>query len=453
MKKLLLMLSAMGILATNVDAQTAQKSVVFQGSKYQVKTPVENHLVNNTKKLGHSTAGSNKTTSGVDPRWYSQFAFYDDNFGNALSASPHLIPIWFDSTIMVSYSNGRANVNFASVSTTIDPKGALMFNDPQVYPGQLAISSTTPYNVDSVYVDAAYIRMPNKTNIVDTLWISVSSNQSTYYWPSASYTWVANYTSNDTLWTPAPTAIDSVNRAAFSDGTSAPARVIWPVYLTAADGDTVQADGSVNLKTYTYAVPSTFTVPANSRVSVTYTFKSGDNWNRNVDSIDSYNRFEPIAGGSANAMDYNWVTYGDRSGTALMFTTDTSWYVPSMVVEAINQISFNYEYLSAGAKLSCATCNGVNVKNISSNIYSVTAFPNPANNTVAIPVTMKQDASVTVSLLNSVGQVVKTQNLGKVNANQKATAQFSTSDLAQGVYFYSVNADGQNMNGRISVVH
>lgn len=95
-------------------------------------------------------------------------------------------------------------------------------------------------------------------------------------------------------------------------------------------------------------------------------------------------------------------------------------------------------------KVSVATIPGVTV---------APAFPNPANNTLFVPVTVSNNTEVRVSLTNMVGQVLSTENLGQIAAGQKKTAEFNTSGLAAGVYFYTVEANGSRMTNRVVVAH
>jgi hypothetical protein len=80
------------------------------------------------------------------------------------------------------------------------------------------------------------------------------------------------------------------------------------------------------------------------------------------------------------------------------------------------------------------------------------AYPNPANATVTVPFTLKNDAAVTITLSNMIGQVVSTQTIAAVGgvANK---ASFSTQRLPAGVYAYTVSANGQQTTGRIAITH
>ena len=93
------------------------------------------------------------------------------------------------------------------------------------------------------------------------------------------------------------------------------------------------------------------------------------------------------------------------------------------------------------------------VNTISSLISTDNAYPNPANNTVAITFNLLQDANTTVTVQNTLGQVVRSNNLGSLTTKQTAKTTFATGDLANGVYFYTINANGQQKTGRFVIAH
>jgi Secretion system C-terminal sorting domain len=80
-------------------------------------------------------------------------------------------------------------------------------------------------------------------------------------------------------------------------------------------------------------------------------------------------------------------------------------------------------------------------------IYKINAYPNPATSELNITYSGGDNAPVTVSLINMVGQVVATQTV----TNGKAV--FNTGTLANGVYVYSLNANGPRHTGRILIAH
>ncbi|MES2704329.1 MAG: T9SS type A sorting domain-containing protein [Bacteroidota bacterium] len=92
------------------------------------------------------------------------------------------------------------------------------------------------------------------------------------------------------------------------------------------------------------------------------------------------------------------------------------------------------------------------VTNVSAGVIVGKAFPNPANNVINVPFTLSTTTAATVSLTNAIGQVVRTQVID-ATAGQTAKATFATSDLAAGVYLYTVEAAGQRTTGRVSITH
>jgi hypothetical protein len=80
------------------------------------------------------------------------------------------------------------------------------------------------------------------------------------------------------------------------------------------------------------------------------------------------------------------------------------------------------------------------------------AYPNPANTAVTVPFVMKDNATVTVTLMNAIGQVISTQAVNAVGgAANKAI--FQTAELPNGIYMYTVSADGKQATGKITIAH
>jgi hypothetical protein len=81
------------------------------------------------------------------------------------------------------------------------------------------------------------------------------------------------------------------------------------------------------------------------------------------------------------------------------------------------------------------------------------AFPNPANTSISIPISVSKPLPVIVRLYNMTGQEVMHQDLGIVPAGQTKTAVFQTTDLPAGIYNYSLDAEGEHVADRITVLH
>lgn len=98
----------------------------------------------------------------------------------------------------------------------------------------------------------------------------------------------------------------------------------------------------------------------------------------------------------------------------------------------------------------CTSCPPLTVTKFNTNIFASRAYPNPATSEITITFGLKEAANTNVSIMNTVGQVIATQNAGNVTTGQVV---FSTANLANGVYFYTVEANGERTTNRFVVAH
>ncbi len=452
MKKLFVLTTA-SLIAFGASAQYKQQAAPFVQKSRTANVPVENYKLSGMPKTP-ATNAAGKTTATAD-RWYIPFdAANTVLLSNALDNNIRVIPMWFDSTIRQNFSTGPGTINYSSVCQVVDPLTSQIFNSPSNFSGEMKVNAWDSYKVDSVFLTSAYVKVKTRpTSIVDTLILSVVPlDNTTFYLRKTQYANISNYTTRDTLWGMAPTRVDSVNRAAFPTSTSG-TRAYWKVPLTDADRDTIQADGSITLKNKVYAVPGGgLTIPAGQRFAITATFKSGDTWTKNVDSINMYHRLMPVGGFAAGnaAMPYYYYDFTDRSMASLMFSMDSSQYSPAVFIETWNSLQFAYEFLSMGGHVVCPGCFKLDVANKISAVKSVSAVPNPATSQVNIKFSLNNAADVKVTVSNTMGQVVASQN---INNTTEGNATFSTANLANGVYMYTLEANGQREAGRFVVAH
>ena len=80
------------------------------------------------------------------------------------------------------------------------------------------------------------------------------------------------------------------------------------------------------------------------------------------------------------------------------------------------------------------------------------AYPDPAGNSVNIPVTLNQDGVARVIITNITGQELKSQTIN-CKGGLSTNATFSTSNLTDGIYLYSIIANGQTQRGKFVVAH
>jgi hypothetical protein len=449
MKKLFLLATA-ALVGFGANAQNALP--IGGGLKQAIPT----HQIANgpTGVLGKSTAGGS--------RWYDHMATVDIFNGGVMSTS--LMPIWFDSTVMQNFTTGLSNINFISAAQIIDPIYYTLFNDPNIFsPTDIRVSPSDAYQVDSVSVSCAYVKNLNRSaNIVDTLILSVSPSTYSYYWATAASgdpddAWVNSYVPNagDTIRGFTILNVDSINRASLNPGV-----VMWKVPM----GDAMRQEdsaGFVDIQTFDFPVmvngnPGVVDIPANRGIAITVTFKSGDVVPvPNVDTFSEYHNFSLFEGealGDGQLMPYYYYTQSDRNMSNLMFSTDTTRYIPSVFIEGWNTADFRQEFHAIAAHVVCATCNPLDVASTKSNVSQVVAYPNPANNEVNIAFTTAQSGKVNVSVTNAVGQVMSNQTINAVAGQNNKTA-VSTANMASGVYFYTIEANGQRTTNRFVVSH
>jgi hypothetical protein len=529
MKRILFLLAGIA-LYIGAYAQSGAKSVVFVSGETHLIPVVSSHdaQANLPPYIIPSTARTNmagaRTTGISGGRWYSYIRCIDANLGfifypfSGPSTALYWGPLWWDSTIRYRYSNGLGSNTLAGVCNTFDPIRYYEYNDPTVVDvnnnplldtSQIAITSDVSYTVDSISVRAAYIRSVVRSNaIVDTLFVAVAPEKNDVYYDTGGATgfptpqpdWIHHNGGSDNpngvnnadtnVLGPQAYYCDVAHRAVDKDNSDPNAVVtIDTILLTpAAYGhfpDLVSHPGQEydTLSFYTFPIRGGAgnIIPAGQHFSVSISFKSGDTWTPNVDTVGAYSRFCPVfgfEGGTSPGWMTYWpdyqTSYHDFNGSSYLDArgrpdygvrypyTDHSGVPKKWLNEFVYQ-DFNNsgpgqgdpeQYVFIDAHISCNNCRTVgqvlavnNVHNIST---SLQAYPNPANDRVTISFTLVSAANVKVSLSNAFGQVVETHNIGNVT---KAATTFYTSAFAAGIYFYTVEANGQRSVGKFVIAH
>jgi hypothetical protein len=246
---------------------------------------------------------------------------------------------------------------------------------------------------------------------------------------------------------------DNVNNK-LSDSISASNKVTITIPLDAAffADSTANGDHPINV-----ALPTPLNVPAGAKVVAYVHFKSAHTYplNMSVDSVNHIRLFTYEINGQDTypvqyGKDYNsflyaskQAKYGTPSGSDFFTYQGHKLLIPAFAYT--DPTGFGMPDMSF--YLKCADCELTSVNDAVTSITGVVAYPNPANSSVNIRFTVKDNANATVKLMNTVGQVLKSMN---VNDGQ---ATFSTADIATGVYFYTVEANGQKITNRVVVSH
>jgi hypothetical protein len=404
-----------------------------------------------------------KSTAGGS-RWYSHS--YAVNIFNGGTMEYNLLPLWYDSTVLQINDTTADTIpmRYISAAEMIDPIYYTLFNDPNIYPpGTISIDPSDGYFIDSISFGGVYVKNVNRPNtIVDTLILSVSVYNYEYNWHTAATgdpedAWVNNYvpTAGDTLKAFTIFDVDSVQRAS-----NVPGSIVWKVPLDSAmrlvDTGTLNDVVTYTLPVMVNGVPGQYNIPAGRGVAVTITFKSGDTvMNPGQDMFTDYHHFYLLSGealGLGQAMPYYYYTMSDRNMSNLMRSNDSTKYYSSVELEGFSTVGYAPEFHSISARATCPTCP-VSAEKISKSFSAVKVYPNPAESEIIISFSTLKDNKVNLSIVSTVGQVILQKDLGVVKANDKIATVVSTSNLANGVYFYTVEADGQKSTGRFVVTH
>lgn len=421
------------------------------------RTVARENFATPTKKINNS-----KTRAGS--RWYDPLEAtlnYRNGDTTGLDANTGTTFLWIDSTMRVRYTYANnttalGGIFLKSHAQILDPWAARFNNHVKVpgYIGQIAIRPQDAYTIDSVAVAGFYRRLTTKANIVDTLIVSVTygnlsgaSNlpgQYVLHTGNAADVVASNCYNVDTMRVGALVHNPFTNGIQQTPGTGANV-ITKKIPLFAADSGSRYFYTNINLS-----------VPAGNLAAMSYVFKSGDTWIPNVDSVSDFNFFRAFYT-EEQLGELAMYEKRDYNATLTMETDTTGWgydFVPNYFYIGASGCSktFTREQYWTLWKLSTNTNGTVGTIDqfVAGNESSV--YPNPASDNVTVELTLSETAdAVSIQFTNAMGQVVKSQSIGRVVANTSNKTTIQVNDLASGVYFYTINADGKKTTGKLMV--
>ncbi|MBL0036880.1 MAG: T9SS type A sorting domain-containing protein [Flavobacteriales bacterium] len=95
-----------------------------------------------------------------------------------------------------------------------------------------------------------------------------------------------------------------------------------------------------------------------------------------------------------------------------------------------------------------ASCAGVGIAENNGSVSGVQAWPNPFSETADIRFDLNTGANVTVELRDMTGRLIQVERLGHRAAGAQQV-RFNGLELADGVYSYTINADGARTTGTL----
>jgi hypothetical protein len=498
MKKSLLLFSAV-LIAGFTNGQETSRSIIFTGANGQAAgTSMEGQPVAAPHISGHKT-----TVGGPGGnRWYD---YVDDILANETAApcvpvvglSNTGLDIWQDSSSIFGYTGGTTyqGNDFTTIGLNLDPfitglatmtAGALNgWNDPAAFPGVIAITTADNYSIDSVAVSGWYNRSyatPHKIGVVDTLILTFIQGNGTTGANNAPggvsggtgyCTTTLNYTTLQ---------FDSLNNRAGNAGGAA-VTTVYKFLMTSTDTNNSDANRGTQCPRPGHVPadpPINFAVTAGNMPGMSVSFVSGDGHfspgglypafpahdtvrYSNGTAITGYKYgcwdanivFSATASGgtTANFPPYNYPA--DHTSGYFKKIGAPSWgglYLPNWAwSDALTGGGSALQYPAINFHVVCPACvltgsGTLGVKNVL-NLDAVTVTPNPANDNLTISFSNGQNATVSVSLTNMLGQVVATQK------TTNGTSVFNTSALSAGVYIYTLEANGERSTGRVVVAH
>lgn len=96
--------------------------------------------------------------------------------------------------------------------------------------------------------------------------------------------------------------------------------------------------------------------------------------------------------------------------------------------------------------------SAVSVNNLPTAISSVNTYPNPANTSVTAEINLTKSSTVTMQIVNILGEVVETVYNGETPAGT-LRKEISTATYAEGNYFLRITSDGEVTNQNFTVIH
>lgn len=448
MKKTLLFgIVAMSMCSTSIFAQ--QKTLI--GAQPEL-APYQINMGAYTPKSAIKADKHTRATS----RWYNQADAVGQQDGTNLFDNDHanFNYLWQDSTIRARFGATYGGVWVKSLSQILDPH-AFIFNDPSLFGGAMQADPTKSYSIDSVAFTAVYLRNPARAAVVDTLIITVGRGNNAptdcVFFKESQPAVVGPY-NIDTIFVATP-KFDFITNTLKKDVGSLAFTKKIPLTV-ATLGDTIPGGWNV----FSFPVTGLQNLAPGSLGVMTVNFKSGDTWIPNVDSISETGdgrNYMLFASSRENApAGFRYYTKGDYNSSGIKKNDTTGWaeyYIPSFY---FNSPAFEFHWIDW--KLSCPTCdvvgNNPNATNDISLFNNVAVYPNPASNQLSVLVNLTEEAkNVTLDITNALGQVVKKVELGNVHANQTSGQIINISDLSQGVYIYTIRANGQTMSNKLMV--
>lgn len=420
--------------------------------------------INSFVTIGKSFSLQNQQLQGGGSHYYLFYALRKLNYLNVTLNVPKtnltlfFNPVYMDSTVRSSFSNGTGYVSLNRDGMVFDPKSPFYDrdNDLSLVP---PLTKNDAYVIDTVVFTAAYKRV-SASSQVDTLYVEICYGDT-----NAVSSWLNYYNS---LVSRVHTSLPKLNSAPTQGNVShltGTNKLIIKYPLTEADS--VDELSFSRLKNIVVKLPGGgLWVPANNIFAVTCTFVPGATytpgdvvWTSGSTAVNpqTQNGFATVLMGQA----------GTVSGAKQYFTDSASLLTRNAYV---NFSKYQRYGLFSGANAFLNTCMFMNVnyapyisatittsltgiKESGKNATAVLSpnVPNPFADHTAINYVLNEAANVSLTVYDITGKRVQSLEETKKPAGIYSV-QFNAGSLESGVYFYTLNAGETSITRRMSIV-
>ena len=440
MKKIYSLLTA--VLFTSVAlAQAPQGSLGFPNRKVTTK-PIDKSTLNAVRH--NSTAKTSAANSG----WFNYGSSKEALLGitSDLNAN-YLFP---DSMGYGNFGGTPAPIWVHHLAEMVDFKSYVFGNAPSTN----WVTSATPFTIDSMSVVYGYTRNHPNPNIVDTLVVTVYDNTTAANLSTSGFigTTAANY-GTDTVSFKRIGYNQAGNFIAAPTATTAPQ--VAPVGQYKFKITLTLADTAVALfREKGFALPTPFASNGSKLVIGDIQFIPGYTYTLTQDVDATANTFlftslEENGAGTGNPPPGTFPTYFDCNFGSSACDYSTSYILPQDVRYNMGA-SWNYRYIPSYAytapygfehHLISFKLNGtVGVKDLAQNTFGLTQnVPNPYSNESVVNYNLtKEVKSAVFTVTDVMGRIVSSENVG----TSVGTHSVKLGAYAAGVYYYSLNVDG-----------
>lgn len=418
MKKIATTLALIVIVFTSAWAQTTA-GLHPQGLNLP---SLNKKLVPNFKNLNPTTRGGSK--------WFAYFDAVSTINGAASSLNyQYLFP---DSNIMAYFGTTVGNPWVHNIATVLDPT-ASMFTQAATA-GDIQVSLSDSYQVDSVELWFVYTRNNPDPNIIDTMLIEAFSDNTANNIPIYYFTGMATQFGSDTVRFP------EINYSQPQNVAVATNKVSYKIPMDAAFATDTNSLGWNYITVNTSALG---TINAAGLVAATAKFIPGYTYSMQ-DTLSNLNECD-FASLEEITDQFQSYTPGEYNCSLILpvdvrYNIAGTWnnfFIPSY---AYTSATFSYEHHLFWFDVVCNSCFGVGVDETAKSEV-LNAYPNPSSDVLYLDNTL----NATVNIYSIDGKMIESF------ISDNKLSKIDVSSLDNGMYMFEVIANGGSSKGKFVI--